>query len=37
MHPVTVYADVETPVFQDFRGNQLVAPWFLKVVMSYHF
>jgi hypothetical protein len=24
-------------VFQDFRGNQVVAPWLLKVVMSYHF
>jgi hypothetical protein len=37
MHPVSVYADVEVPVFQDFRGNQVAAPWLLKVVMSYHF
>jgi hypothetical protein len=37
MHPVSVYADVEVPVFQDFRGNQVVAPWLLKVIMSYHF
>ena len=37
VHPVSVYADVEVPVFQDFRGNQVVAPWLLKVVMSYHF
>ena len=27
MHPVSFYADVEVPVFQDFRGNQVVAPW----------
>ena len=37
MHPVSVYADVEVPVFQDFRGNQVVAPWLLKASMSYHF
>ena len=37
MHPVSVYADVEVPVFQDFRGDQVAAPWLLKVVMSYHF
>jgi len=37
MHPVSFYADVEVPVFQDFRGNQLVAPWLLKATMSYHF
>jgi hypothetical protein len=37
MHPVSVYADIEVPVFQDVRGNQVVAPWLLKVVMSYHF
>ena len=37
MHPVSVYADVEFPVFQNMRGNQLVAPALFKVVMSYHF
>jgi hypothetical protein len=37
LHPVSVYADVEVPVFQDFRGNQVVAPWLLKAVISYHF
>jgi hypothetical protein len=37
MHPMSVYADVEVPVFQDFRGNQVVAPWLLKVAVSYHF
>ena len=30
MHPISFYADVEVPVFQDFRGNQVVAPWLLK-------
>jgi hypothetical protein len=37
MHPVSFYADVEVPVFQDFRGNQLVAPWLIKASLSYHF
>jgi len=36
-HPVSVYADVEIPVFQDYRGNQLVASALVKVVLSYHF
>jgi hypothetical protein len=37
MHPMMVYADVEVPVFQDFRGNQLVAPELFKLVVSYSF
>lgn len=37
MHPVSVYADVELPVFADFRGNQLVATALFKVILSYHF
>jgi len=37
MHPVSVYADAEFPVFENVRGNQLVAPVLFKVVMSYHF
>jgi hypothetical protein len=37
MHPVSFYADVEVPVFLDFRGNQLVARWLLKSYLSYHF
>jgi hypothetical protein len=37
MHPVSFYADVEVPVFQDFRGNQVVAPWLVKASVSYHF
>ena len=37
MHPISFYADVEVPVFQDFRGNQVVAPWLVKATLSYHF
>lgn len=37
LHPVSLYADVELPVFQDFRGNQLAASALLKVILSYHF
>lgn len=33
----SLYADAELPVFQDFTGNQLVAPWLLKVGVIYHF
>jgi hypothetical protein len=36
-HPVSVYADVEVPVFQHARGNQLMAPAIFKLVLSYHF
>ena len=34
---VSLYADVELPVFQDFRGNQLAASALFKVILSYHF
>jgi hypothetical protein len=34
---VSVYADVEVPVFQDFVGNQLAAPWLFKMYVSYMF
>ncbi len=37
MHPVSFYADVEVPLFLDFRGDQLVARWLLKSYLSYHF
>ncbi len=37
MDSVSVYTDVEFPVFENVRGNQLVAPALFKVVMSYHF
>jgi hypothetical protein len=37
VHRVSVYADVEVPVVQDFVGNQLVAPWLFKMYVSYMF
>jgi hypothetical protein len=37
IHPVKIYADVEVPVFQNFTGNQLVAPVLFKVSVSYMF
>jgi len=37
IHPVMVYADVEVPVYAQVTGNQLVAPWLFKLVMSYKF
>ena len=37
LYPVVLYADVEVPVFQVFRGNQLVASALFKVILSYHF
>jgi hypothetical protein len=37
LHPVTVYADVELPVFANVKGNQLVAPALFKVSLSYMF
>ena len=37
IHPVKIYADVEVPVFQNFAGNQLVAPVLFKVNLSFMF
>ena len=37
IHPVKIYADVEIPVFQNFTGNQLVAPVLFKVSLSFMF
>jgi hypothetical protein len=37
IHPVTIYADAEIPVYQNFTGNQLVAPVLFKVSLSYMF
>ena len=37
MHPVRLYGDVEFPVFQNVRGDQLVAPFLVKVAVSYMF
>lgn len=36
-HPFKIYADVEIPVFQNMRGNQLVAPALFKLSLSYMF
>jgi hypothetical protein len=36
-HPFTIYGDVEFPVFQYFRGDQLAAPAMFKLIFSYHF
>jgi len=35
--PVRFYADIEFPVFQHVTGNQVVAPFLLKTVLSYDF
>jgi len=37
LHPIKIYADVEVPVFQDFNGNQLAAPYLFKLSVSYMF
>lgn len=34
---VSAYVDVEVPVWQRFRGDQLTAPWLLKFIAAYHF
>ena len=36
-HPLKIYADVEIPVYQNMKGNQLVAPALFKLSMSYMF
>ena len=37
LHPFKFYADVEIPVYQNMKGNQLVAPALFKVNLSYMF
>jgi hypothetical protein len=37
LHPFKFYADVEIPVYQNMKGNQLVAPALFKVSLSYMF
>ncbi len=37
MHPWTIYADVELPVYEHTTGNQLVAPEMFKLIVSYKF
>ena len=36
-HPFSVYADVEVPVYEHVRGDQLVAPVIFKLIFTYHF
>lgn len=36
-HPFMFYADVEFPIWQNMRGNQLVAPALFKVILSCSF
>ena len=33
----SAYADIEVPVLQHFNGNQLVAPFMIKVLLAYSF
>jgi hypothetical protein len=37
VHPVKIYADAELPVYENVRGDQLVAPVLVKVSVSYMF
>jgi len=37
LHALTLYADAEFPVYQNFTGNQLAAPVLFKVILSYMF
>jgi len=37
IHPVSIYTDVEVPVWQHFTGNQLAAAVLFKVNVSFHF
>jgi hypothetical protein len=31
-----VFADIEAPLWQNVRGNQLIAPWQAKLTISLH-
>lgn len=33
----STYVDIELPVYQNFNGNQLTAPWLLKFIAAYRF
>jgi hypothetical protein len=37
VNQVSFYGDVEVPVYQHFRGNQLAAAYLLKFIAAYHF
>lgn len=34
---IKLYGDIEVPVFQNMNGNQLVAPFALKLIVGYNF
>jgi hypothetical protein len=33
----SAYADIEVPVLQNFNGNQLTAPFMVKLILAYNF
>ncbi len=33
----SAYADIEVPVLQSFNGNQLTAPYMIKLILAYNF
>ena len=37
LHPITIYGDVEIPVYARVIGNQLIATSLFKIIISYHF
>ncbi len=37
MHPLKIYADIEIPIYENVKGNQLVAPALFKLNVSYMF
>lgn len=37
VHPLKFYADVEVPVYQNFTGNQLAAPFMIKATIAWEF
>lgn len=36
-HPFSIYADIEVPCWQHFSGDQLTAPFLMKVILTYNF
>ncbi|HXY98434.1 MAG TPA: transporter [Stellaceae bacterium] len=37
MGSFSTYVDIELPVYQNFNGDQLTAPWLLKFIAAYRF
>jgi hypothetical protein len=37
IHPVSIYADVELPVYQNTNGDQLIGSFLCKMIVSYRF